>query len=69
MLETVLSPADHIEGLPDKVIFDMCIEGIKEDFPLANEAEVLKWGRRAQAAGGLPAVSREEQYRPFQRSP
>ncbi len=69
MLEMVVSPADHIEGLPDKVIFDMCIEGIKEDFPPANEAEVLKWAVVRKRQGVYRPYPGMDQYRPFQRSP
>jgi uncharacterized protein with NAD-binding domain and iron-sulfur cluster len=56
MFEMVLSPADHIEGLPDEVIFDTAIAQIKKLFPIAREAEVRKW-----------KVVRERQgvYRPF----
>ncbi len=69
MLEMVLSPADHIEGLPDRVIFDMCIEGIREDFPVAQEAEVRKWKVVRQRQGVYRPHPGMESFRPFQRSP
>ena len=43
MFEMVLSPADHIEGLPDEVIFDIAIKQIKRALPhQRKEAEVRK---------------------------
>ena len=43
MLEMVISPADHVEGLPDEVIADIAIGQIKALFPEARESKVLKW--------------------------
>ncbi|HEY5531212.1 MAG TPA: FAD-dependent oxidoreductase [Candidatus Anoxymicrobiaceae bacterium] len=69
MMEMVLSPADYIEGLPDRVIFDMCIEGIKEDFPLSKDAEVKKWKVVRERQGVYRPYPGMEEFRPFQRSP
>ncbi len=69
MFEMVLSPADHIEGLPDEVIFDIAIKQIKGLFPAAREAEVRKWKVVRERQGVYRALPGMERHRPFQRSP
>lgn len=69
MFEMVLSPADHIQGLPDKVIFDIAIEQIKDRFPLAREAEVLKYRVVRERQGVYRPSPGMEAHRPFQRTP
>jgi len=69
MFEMVLSPADHIEGLPDEVIFDRAISEIKSLFPAAREAEVRKYKVVRQRQGVYRAFPGMEKRRPFQRSP
>ena len=69
MFEMVLSPADHIQGLPDKVIFDIAIEQIKELFPQARDAEVKKWKVVRERQGVYRPYPGMESHRPFQRSP
>ena len=69
MFEMVLSPADHIQGLPDQVIFDIAIEEIKDRFPAAREAEVLKWKVVRERQGVYRPAPGMEAHRPFQRSP
>jgi uncharacterized protein with NAD-binding domain and iron-sulfur cluster len=69
MFEMVLSPADHILGLPDQVIFDIAIEQIKDRFPVAREAEVRKWKVVRERQGVYRPSPGMEKHRPFQRSP
>jgi len=69
MFEMVLSPADHIEGLPDEVIFDIAINDIKRLFPEAREAEVKKWKVVRERQGVYRPYPGMEKHRPFQRSP
>ncbi len=69
MFEMVLSPADHIQGLPDQVIFDIAIEQIKDRFPVAREAEVKKWKVVRERQGVYRPSPGMEVHRPFQRSP
>jgi 15-cis-phytoene desaturase len=69
MFEMVLSPADHIQGLPDEVIFDKAIAQIKELFPKARDAEVRKWKVVRERQGVYRAYPGMEKHRPFQRSP
>ncbi|MBU1672060.1 MAG: FAD-dependent oxidoreductase [Actinobacteria bacterium] len=69
MFEMVLSPADHIQGLPDRVIFDIAIEQIRDIFPEAREAEVRKWKVVRERQGVYRASPGMESHRPFQRSP
>ncbi len=69
MLEMVLSPADHVAGLPDKVIFDIAIEQIREMFPLAREAEVRKWVVVRKRQGVYRPYPGMEKWRPYQRTP
>lgn len=69
MFELVLSPADHIKGLPDNVIFDIAIEQIKDRFPLAREAEVRKYKVVRERQGVYRPSPGMEAHRPFQRSP
>ncbi len=69
MFEMVLSPADHVQGLPDKVIFDIAIEQIKDRFPIAREAQVKKWKVVRERQGVYRAAPGMEDHRPFQRSP
>ncbi len=69
MLEMVLSPADHIVGLPDQVIFDIAIEQIKEVFPEARGAEVRKWTVVRKRQGVYRPYPGMEAWRPFQRTP
>ena len=69
MFEMVLSPADHLIGLPDEVIFDTAIEQIKKLFPLAREAEVRKWKVVRERQGVYRPAPGMEAHRPFQRSP
>ncbi|MCG2796713.1 MAG: FAD-dependent oxidoreductase, partial [Actinomycetia bacterium] len=69
MFEMVLSPADHIQGLPDKVIFDIAIEQLKDRFPLAREAEVRKYKVVRERQGVYRPAPGMEAHRPFQRSP
>jgi len=69
MLEMVLSPADHIDGLPDEVIFDIAIAKIRKLFPIAREAEVRKWKVVRERQGVYRAYPGMEKRRPYQRSP
>lgn len=69
MFEMVLSPADHIQGLPDDVIFEKAIKQIKELFPKAREAEVNKWKVVRERQGVYRAYPGMEKHRPYQRSP
>lgn len=69
MFEMVLSPADHIIGLPDQVIFNIAIEQIKDRFPVAREAEVKKWKVVRERQGVYRPSPGMEKHRPFQRSP
>jgi zeta-carotene desaturase len=69
MFEMVLSPADHIEGLPDEVIFDIAIKQIKALFPTAREAEVRKYKVVRERQGVYRALPGMEKHRPYQRSP
>jgi len=69
MLEMVISPGDVVHGLPDAVIFDECIEQIREVFPVARQAEVRKWTVVRQRQGVYRAYPGMEKHRPFQRSP
>jgi len=69
MFEMVLSPADHVQGLPDQVIFDIAIEQIKDRFPIAREAEVKKWKVVRERQGVYRPSPGMEAHRPFQRSP
>ena len=69
MLEMVISPADPVQGLPDQVIFDLCIEQINDVFPAARQAEVRKWKVVRERQGVYRASPGMEKHRPFQRSP
>jgi len=69
MFEMVLSPADHILGLPDKVIFDIAMGQIKDRFPLARDAEVKKYLVVRERQGIYRPSPGMERHRPFQRSP
>lgn len=69
MLEMVLSPADHVTGLSDRVIFNIAIEQIKEMFPAAREAEVRKYAVVRARQGVYRPSPGMEKWRPFQRSP
>jgi len=69
MLEMVISPGDAVQGLPDAVIFDQCIEQIREVFPVARHAEVRKWKVVRERQGVYRAYPGMEKHRPFQRSP
>jgi 15-cis-phytoene desaturase len=69
MFEMVLSPADHVQGLPDQVIFDIAIEQIKDRFPAARDAEVKKWKVVRERQGVYRPSPGMEAHRPFQRSP
>jgi 15-cis-phytoene desaturase len=69
MLEMVLSPADHIQGLPDQVIFDKALTQIRSLFPLARDAEVRKYKVVRERQGVYRAFPGMEKRRPFQRSP
>lgn len=69
MFEMVLSPADHVQGLPDQVIFDIAIEQIKDRFPEARDAEVKKWKVVRERQGVYRPAPGMEKHRPFQRSP
>jgi len=69
MFEMVLSPADHIEGLPDQVIFDIAHEQIKERFPQARDAQVRKWKVVRERQGVYRPYPGMEAHRPFQRTP
>ena len=69
MFEMVLSPADHIQGLPDEVIFDKAINQIRELFPKARDAEVKKWKVVRERQGVYRAMPGMEAHRPYQRSP
>ncbi len=69
MLEMVISPADHVEGLPDEVIADIAIGQIKALFPEARESKVLKWKVVRARQGVYRALPGMESHRPFQRSP
>jgi len=69
MFEMVLSPADHVQGLPDQVIFDIAIEQIKDRFPVAREAVVKKWKVVRERQGVYRPAPCMEAHRPFQRSP
>ena len=69
MFEMVLSPADHVQGLPDQVIFDIAIEQIKDRFPEARNAQVKKWKVVRERQGVYRPSPGMEEHRPFQRSP
>ncbi|MDD5747915.1 MAG: FAD-dependent oxidoreductase [Actinomycetota bacterium] len=69
MFEMVLTPADHIVGLPDQVIFDTAIEQIKELFPSARDAGIRKWKVVRERQGVYRPHPGMEEHRPFQRSP
>ncbi len=69
MFEMVLSPADHIKGLPDDVIFEKCIGQIRDLFPAAREAEVRKYRVVRERQGVYRAYPGMEKHRPYQRSP
>lgn len=69
MFEMVLTPADHIQGLPDQVIFDIAIEQIRDRFPAARQAEVRKWKVVRERQGIYRPSPGMEAHRPFQRSP
>lgn len=69
MFEMVLSPADHIEGLPDEIIFDIAVEQIRSLFPTAREAEVRKYKVVRERQGVYRALPGMEKHRPYQRSP
>lgn len=69
MFEMVISPGDHVQGLPDQVIFDIAIEQIKELFPEARSAEVKKWKVVRERQGVYRPSPGMEKHRPFQRSP
>ena len=69
MFEMVLSPADHIEGLPDEVIFDKCISDLKRLFPEARQAEVKKYKVVRARQGVYRPYPGMEAHRPYQRSP
>jgi 15-cis-phytoene desaturase len=69
MFEMVLSPADHVQGLPDQVIFDIAIEQIKDRFPAARDAVVKKWKVVRERQGVYRPSPGMEAHRPFQRSP
>lgn len=69
MFEMVLSPADHIHGLPDSVIFEIALEQIKNLFPAANGASVRKYKVVRERQGVYRPYPGMESKRPFQRSP
>jgi 15-cis-phytoene desaturase len=69
MFEMVLSPADHITGLPDEVIFDIAIGQIRALFPAAAAAEVRKYKVVRERQGVYRAFPGMEKRRPYQRSP
>lgn len=69
MFEMVLSPADHVEGLPDEVIFDIAIKQIRALFPAAKDAEVRKYKVVRERQGVYRALPGMEKHRPYQRSP
>ncbi len=69
MFEMVLSPADHILGLPDEVIFNTAIGQIRELFPSARDAHVRKYKVVRERQGVYRALPGMERHRPYQRSP
>lgn len=69
MFEMVLSPADHIVGLPDEVIYDIAIKQIRALFPSAAGAEVRKYKVVRERQGVYRALPGMEKRRPYQRSP
>jgi 15-cis-phytoene desaturase len=69
MFEMVISPADHVQGLPDRVIFDIAIEQIRELFPTAADAGVKKYRLVRERQGVYRPYPGMESHRPFQRSP
>ncbi|OFW68006.1 MAG: hypothetical protein A2V52_06795 [Actinobacteria bacterium RBG_19FT_COMBO_54_7] len=69
MFEMVLSPADHILGLPDSIIYDIAIKRIRELFPSATGAEVRKYKVVRERQGVYRALPGMEKRRPYQRSP
>lgn len=69
MFEMVISPGDHVEGLPDEVIFAQVIEQLKERFPIAVDATVKKWKIVRERQGVYRAKVGMEKRRPDQRSP
>lgn len=69
MFEMVISPADHVTGLSDRVIFNIAIEQIKERFPAARQAEVRKYAVVRARQGVYRPSPGMEKRRPFQRSP
>jgi uncharacterized protein with NAD-binding domain and iron-sulfur cluster len=64
-----LPPGDPVQGLPDQTIFELCIEQLKEVFPVAREAEVRKWKVVCERQGVYRAYPGMEEQRPFQRTP
>ncbi len=69
MFEMVLSPADHLIGLPDKLIFDLAIGQIENIFPLIKRDMVRKWKLVRERQGVYRPFPGMESHRPFQRSP
>ncbi len=69
MFEMVLSPADHLLGLPDKVIFEIAIEQIEDIFLHVKRDMVRKWKLVRERQGVYRPFPGMESHRPFQRSP
>jgi len=69
MFELVISPADYLLGLSDKVIFDQAYKQFLEIFPEAKNAEVNKWKLVRVRQGVYRPFPGMERYRPFQRTP
>lgn len=69
MFEMVLSPADHLVGLPDRVIFDIAMGQIENIFPHIKRDMVRKWKLVRERQGVYRPFPGMESHRPFQRSP
>lgn len=69
VFEMVISPADHVVGLPDEVIADQAIKELKVLFPEARDANVTKWKVVRERQGVYRAFPGMEKHRPYQKSP
>lgn len=69
MFEMVISPADHLLGLSDRVIFDVAYRQFVEIFPEAKKAAVKKWKLVRERQGVYRPFPGMEKLRPFQRTP
>jgi len=69
MMELVLSPADHLEPMPDEVIFKQCDDDIRKRWPKARAAKVKKYVVVRERQGVYRPSPGMEKHRPYQRSP